>query len=122
MDAEEFVREHVTDTSEDKTILPDQFDKIVTQMEEANSAKSKKNKKVKGEGGDGGEEETFMTRIAAAATTELEAEEGKPPEKKKAKKGTTVTSKAEEEEFCKFVEIYKEHHNSKADILKDFLR
>lgn len=122
MDAEEFVREHVTDTSEDKTILPDQFDKIVTQMEEANSAKSKKNKKVKGEGGDDGEEETFMTRIAAAATAELEAEEGKPPEKKKAKKGTTITSKAEEEEFCKFVEIYKEHHNSKADILKDFLR
>jgi ribosomal protein L12E/L44/L45/RPP1/RPP2 len=108
--AQEFVQEHVTDISEDTSILPDRMNEIVAQIEQVAPKK-----KVE-------EEETFMTRIAAAAKEQLEAEEGKPPASKKAKKETKKTKKAEEEEFREMVELYQDHHKTKGDTLKDFLR
>lgn len=122
---EDFVREKVTDLSEDQSILPAQFDTIVSQIEESAGAAGSAKKKVKREGGDGDDEEekeNLMTRVAAEAKVELDEEEGKQPAKKKAKKETTKISKAEEEEFRDMVELYKEHYKTKVDILKDFLR
>jgi hypothetical protein len=104
--AEAFVTTYVQDTSEDQSILPDQQEKIIKDIETATNSIGKKTKK------DEGEEESFMTRVEATAKAELD---GKEPNTKKVKT-------EQDEEFRKFVEFYKVHHKQKMEDLKDFLR
>lgn len=104
--AQEFVTEHVTDTSEDQSILND-IEAFAKSMEQATGGGAK-TKKGEQEGGD-----TLMDRVAQVAKEELSKDDG--PKKKKAKKD-------EDEEFRQMVELYKEHHKKKIDDLKDYLR
>jgi hypothetical protein len=103
---QDFVTDHVTDTSEDQSILKD-MDAFVKSMESSSGGA----KATKGDANDGGD--SFMDRIAQVAKEELTKDNG--PKKKKVKKD-------EDEEFRQMVELYKEHHKKKIDDLKDYLR
>ena len=104
---EEFVTEHVTDTSDDQSILTD-IEAFAKSMEQAAGTASKTKKGDQDGGGD-----TLMDRIARVAKEELTKDDG--PKKKKVKKD-------EDEEFRQMVELYKQHHKKKIDDLKDYLR
>ncbi len=102
--AEEFLKEHVTDTSDDQSILKD-LEKMAEAIEQASGGKKTKKEE---QGND-----TLMDRITRVAKNELAKDEE--PATKKVKKEV-------DEEFRQMVELYKEHHKKKIDDLKDYLR
>lgn len=106
--AEEFLKEYVTDTSEDQSILTD-LGKIAQAIEQASGGKKVKKEEEQ-------ENETFMDRVARVAKQELKAnDDDEQPAKKKAKKEI-------DDEFRQMVDLYKEHYKKKIDDLKDYLR
>ena len=104
---EEFVTEHVTDTSDDQSILTD-IEAFAKSMEQAAATTSKTKQGDQDGGGD-----TLMDRIARVVKEELTKDSG--PKTKKVKKD-------EDAEFREMVELYKQHHKKKIDDLKDYLR
>jgi hypothetical protein len=107
---EDFFREMVTDTTDGGDILPAKIDELVEKMEAASSGTkggSKDNKK------NTIDTSTLMGRLKQALKDE-EAGNEKPAKKQKKGRG--------EESFEKLLELYSDHHKSKADDLKDYLR
>lgn len=103
---EDFVTDHVTDTSEDQSILSD-MPAFVKSMEQASSGGAKLKRD------DQDRNDTFMDSIAPVAKEGMTKDDG--PKKKKVKKD-------DDEEFRQMAELYKEHHKKKIDDLKDYLR
>ena len=108
MAPEDFVREYLTDVTENQEILPSRADEIADLI--ANSGVNQKGGKVKQEG-KGAEPSSILARIKSAA----EEEEAAEPKKKKIKK-------EQEDTFDKMVKAYKQHCKTKTDVLKDYLR
>ena len=122
----EFLQEHVTDTSADRSILPDKMEELADQMEHATS-----NKKAKAAAAaaaaaqdDDGGDMTLIARVKAAHQQQQQDEETEPPKKKSKTKRDQKTKQTNDDdaELKPLVESYATHCKSTTERLKELLR
>ena len=113
----EFLQEHVTDTSADNSILPDQMLELADQMENATSNKAKAKAAAAAAQEESGEM-TLIARVKAAHKRQQEASETK----KKTKKTKRDPDKDKDAELEPLVTSYATHCKSTTEKLKELLR
>ena len=116
----EFVDEHVTDATDDNSLLPDRKDEIVGQIEAAMASTSAKKKKET-PGVD--EDKGLMARLKARYETWKENGSDERPKKKSKKSGgKKEEGDADDEEIVRMLPVYDDLKDKKLPELKDILR
>lgn len=118
LSAEDFVRDHVLDRSEDQSIFPDKLEEITELVKEASAPNKKKRKSPVKTKTESSEPDTIMSKVKVAALSEIKGASTRPTKKMKQDPAESDADAT----FREMVELYKEHYKKKLDELKDYLR